>query len=456
MEETYASLLDSVRPLSLLHEGTSKMLPLPNEIELQAIWFNGQFGRDFITTCGKKVVIKQFGFWNRSAGPDFLHAAVEIDGLEKVGPLEIDTCSSDWEQHGHDVNPAFDDTIIHVIFEAPGRDHYTRTSNHREVLKVVVPVSSIEAALKAPLCSIAPMHLGRCHKPLASSSISRVHALLEQAARHRCQVKTRRHQAILESHGKDQSLWIELAETMGYRPNRLAMILLAQRLPITDLKLCGNRMMSLCYGVAGFLHPDIHHNAPLDSRQWLEDLWEIWWKDRLEYELDEVRGIEWVLHGNRPVNHPQRRLAALVVIARHWPTFRKLSERPKELMKWLTSLEDPFWTFHYTLTSKLSKKRLALIGKDRISELIINHVLPKKIVEGDKEAWGSYCSINASAVNEKVRRAHYRLFGDREDSKQFLLKSWHHQALLQIYQDFCLVDSSDCESCVFPEQLAGF
>jgi len=342
MEETYASLLDSIRPLDLLHDGSTRVFPLPDEIELQAIWFNGQFGRDFVTTCGKKVRIKQFGFWNRSAGPDFLHASVNIDGEERAGPLEIDTRSSDWENHGHDVNPAFDGTILHVVFEPLERSHFTRTSQHREVPKVVVPMTCIQAALKAPLSVVAPMHLGRCHQPLATTSVEKIDKLLEQAAKHRCLVKVKRHNSILESHGKDQALWVELAETMGYRPNRLSMILLAQRLPIHELKQHGDSIMAVCYGVAGFLHPDIHHKAPQDSRDWLEDIWETWWKDRLKYEIDEVREIKWVLHGNRPVNHPQRRLAGLVEIAKHWPTFRKLSEDPKTLMKWLTSLEDPF------------------------------------------------------------------------------------------------------------------
>jgi len=456
MEESYASLLDSIRPLDLLQDGSAGMLPLPEEIELQAMWFNGQFGRNFITTCGKKVVIKQFGFWNRSSGPDFLHASIEIDSEERAGPLEIDTKFSDWEQHGHDVNSAFNETILHVIFESSDKDHFTRTSDHREVPKVVVPVPCIQAALKAPLSMMAPMHLGRCYKPLANSSISRVQALLEQAARHRSQIKARRHQAILDSHGRDQALWVELAETMGYRPNRLSMTLLAQRLPIKDLRRSGDRMMALCYGVAGFLNPDIHNKAPQESRDWLENLWEKWWKERLKYELDEVREIQWVMHGNRPVNHPHRRLASLVVIARHWPIFRKLSEQPKELMTWLASLEDPFWSVHYTLISKLSKKKLALMGKDRISELMMNHILPRQIAEDNQGAWKMYCAIPAPAVNEKVKRAHYRLFGDRKDAKQVLLKSWHHQALLQIYQDFCLVDTSDCESCAFPEQLSRF
>ena len=54
--------------------------PLPGELEVQALWFDGQFGGQFITDDGRTVRIVQFGEWNRTAGPDFLHCAVEIDG----------------------------------------------------------------------------------------------------------------------------------------------------------------------------------------------------------------------------------------------------------------------------------------------------------------------------------------------------------------------------------------
>ncbi len=456
MKQTYASLLDSVRPLDLLCENAQSGIHLPDELELQAIWFNGQFGRDFITQCGKKIHIKQFGFCNRSAGPDFIHAAITINGETIAGPLEIDTRATDWEHHGHDTNPAFNDTILHVVFEPSSNLHFTRTENHREVPKIIVPQAIIQAALQSPLNMTAPLHMGRCHKPLAQISINRVIELLEQAARHRCNLKAKRLLAINDSHGKDQSLWVALAETLGYRPNRVPMIILAQRLPIHELKSYSERIPALIFGTAGFLHPEIHQNAPDDSRQWLEQLWETWWQDRTKYQLDPNREIQWVLHGNRPINHPQRRLAALAVIAQHWPTFRKLSTQPKALTDWLLSLTDSFWSTHYTLTSKPSNRKLALIGKDRISDLIINHLLPLKIAEGDQSAWSVYQSLPAPAINEKVRRAHYRLFGNRKDARVFLKKSWQHQALLQIYQDFCLADTSDCDDCPFPEQLSTF
>src|SRR5688572_13924452 len=49
------------------------------ELELQAHWFAGDFGREFTSTTGERVRIVQFGVWNREAGPDFAEAAVSLN-----------------------------------------------------------------------------------------------------------------------------------------------------------------------------------------------------------------------------------------------------------------------------------------------------------------------------------------------------------------------------------------
>ena len=57
LADRYAELrgLPRVRDQSLF-------LPLrmPNELELQARWFAGEFGREFVSTDGEKVQIVQF------------------------------------------------------------------------------------------------------------------------------------------------------------------------------------------------------------------------------------------------------------------------------------------------------------------------------------------------------------------------------------------------------------
>ena len=64
------------------------------ELDLQAAWFSGDFGRRFRTVDGNSVEIVQFGVWNREAGPDFTETAISIDGEPPVrGPISpANTC----------------------------------------------------------------------------------------------------------------------------------------------------------------------------------------------------------------------------------------------------------------------------------------------------------------------------------------------------------------------------
>lgn len=450
--QSYSQLLSHSIPTKI-NEDPSRALP--DELTLQAIWFNGLFGTRFTTTDGKEVHIRQFGFWNKTAGPDFLHCSIEIDGIVRTGPLELDTHASDWEAHGHDTNLAFNDVILHVVFQNVSAQHFTRSENHSEIPKVVIPDSLVNEALQQPLHTTATSSIGRCYKPLENLPSPAIKQLMLAAAKHRCSIKSKRLQLIQKAHGKDQALWIVLAETLGYRPNKQAMTQLAQRLSIHYLRKHTELALPLLFGTAGFLHPEIHKRAPVDSQQWLEDLWQEWWKHRSKHELCASRSIQWSRSGIRPINHPHRRLAAMARIAHHWPTFRKLSTQPDSLIEWLSQLTDPFWSHHYTLSSKRTDKALSLTGKDRIDALLVNHLLPLLIHQGKSSAWTYYLNIPASAKSESIQRVSTRLFGQRQDKDHFLKKEWQHQALLQIYHDFCLEDTSNCAHCPFPERLAS-
>ena len=103
-------------------------LSLPDEMELQALWFSGQLGREFVTVDGREVKVVQFGHWNHAAGPDFLHTAVEIDGELRSGSLELDHSAAEWVSHGHAENEDFNAVVLHVVFSPARIERFTRTA----------------------------------------------------------------------------------------------------------------------------------------------------------------------------------------------------------------------------------------------------------------------------------------------------------------------------------------
>ncbi|NJR43642.1 MAG: DUF2851 family protein [Akkermansiaceae bacterium] len=327
---TYGFLLESIwHPPLIFAENTGSALP--PELELQAVWFAGGFGRSFRTTSGKKVEIVQFGEWNRSSGPDFIQAAIEIDGELKTGPLELDSKSTDWEQHGHATNPAFREVILHVVFQSDGRQTFTRTDVHREVPQVVITEPLLSDALNRPQREVAIAHPGRCVAPLRNLPVGAIDRLLGEAALHRAAMKATRWLKAEDAHGRDAALFQATAETLGYRGNSLAMKLLAQRAPFSLLKGAEPAVESILFGTAGFLSADLHQSAPADTREYLRTLWDTWWKHRAYFEASWDRSIPWKTSGQRPANHPHRRVGALSalvkdglnIVAWHWRDLSK-------------------------------------------------------------------------------------------------------------------------------------
>jgi hypothetical protein len=430
--------------------------PLPAELELQALWFSGAFGRDFVSTTGKVVRVLQFGEWNRGAGPDFQHVVVGIDGKEYQGALELDPHASDWENHQHATNPAYREVVLHVSFRGEGRDHFIRTDEHKLIPQVVIDDESLALALQRPRRETAIARAGRCVAPLKDMEPLRVLHLLREAATHRAQNKARRFLQTAEVHSRDAALFQSAAQTLGYRGNAVAMQVLAQRASLTKLRDIPNGTEAILFGCAGFLHPKIHEQAQGATRDYLSDLWKTWWKHRAQFESS--RDIPWKMHGHRPANHPHRRVAALAVLAQHWPTFRSLAlARPfhaKKLIDVLAALTHPFWNHHHTLGSQPAETTIALFGKTQALEWIANHLAPLALQDDPHFDYEKYAAIRALSCNESVRRAGIRLFGNEALAKPWQRSLAHQQALLQVYRDFCLEDTSDCAHCPFPEQLS--
>src|SRR5260221_9055490 len=119
---------ENLRSALVREEPLGRLPPGWNELELQAHWFAGDFGRDFSTTTGQPVRIVQFGVWNREAGPDFADAAVSIENGEAGrGCVEIDLEARDWERHGHATNPDYESVVLHIFTRPTPAEYFTRT-----------------------------------------------------------------------------------------------------------------------------------------------------------------------------------------------------------------------------------------------------------------------------------------------------------------------------------------
>ncbi len=396
----YEDLLASTR----VRERTL-FLPLrtPNELELQARWFAGDFGKNFATAPGDKIDIVQFGTWNRESGPDFSDAAIRVNGSEPVrGCIEID--------------PA-----------------------------------TLPEAFSANIPLARP---GRCQAPLGNLPDDRVRSVLDAAAQFRLQKKAGRIRAKIDNHGRDEALFQEIAAALGYKENKLPLTLIAQRLSLKTLRKDLDDAEAMLFGVAGFLEtPDLAVYKK-SAKNYVRELWDRWWPHRDELQRLILPAKVWKLSSTRPVNHPQLRLAALSILVHQWPAFRRSSGKrnAKAVENFFDALDHPFWQSHYTLTAFASPEPMALVGKSRVAEILANVIFPFWRAE-DVDVWPEYSKLSAGLTNRRLDTAATRLFGDNLRRRQFTKTIAHQQALLQIYEDLCLQDNSDCAHCPFPEQM---
>ena len=56
------------------------------------------------------------GFYNTESGPDFFNGSVKIDGVIWRGNIEIHINSSDWYAHNHQFDKAYNNVILHVVY----------------------------------------------------------------------------------------------------------------------------------------------------------------------------------------------------------------------------------------------------------------------------------------------------------------------------------------------------
>ncbi len=446
--DRYAALL----PASRLREAPLLRVPAAlSELELQALWFSGEFGRGFTSTENEPVHIVQFGVWNREAGPDFAEAVVRIGTEEKRGSIELDTDARDWERHGHATDPAYDRVVLHLFFHRGEATAFTRTTAHRAVPQVRLDPAAIG---EIPVTPVPLAQLGRCSGPLRALPETRAGDIIEAAAQYRLRKKAARLARLTELHGPDEALYQALAGTLGYKHNRLPFTLLAQRLPLKTMRRAGIPAEALLFGVAGFLRAADLSGFDPGTRDYLRALWEQWWPVRSEYERLALSPGTWKLSGVRPANHPQRRLAALAQLIAHWPGIRRTAAEcdPRAVGEVFEKMRHPYWDRHYTLTSAASSARMALIGPSRVSDILANVLYPAAFV-ADPARWIGFRQLPALLGNKRVEIASIRLLQDHPARRALTRTAARQQGLLQIYEDFCMQDDSDCARCLFPRQL---
>ena len=456
--------------VTLLREDTQS----PPENLLQAIWQHQRLLRDQLKTVdGQPVRVLHPGFRSVEGGPDFRGAVIQF-GEERPqnGDVEVDIRSSGWRSHGHDRNKAFENVILHVIWDG---DRQSTGSP---------PLMSLCDALDAPLGELSlwlgsdasqtlPENLrGKCCAPLRELDETQTNTLLREAAQVRLQSKAAQFQARARQAGWEQSLWEGLFRALGYKHNVWPMHRLAELRPRWQQD--GSEPLTLqarLLGLSGLLPTELS-GSDTGSDVYVRKVWDQWWRERDEFADCILPREVWRFHGLRPANHPQRRLAlasrwsvdgGLATKLQLWCTKELPDSRLVDtLLKALQVEPDDFWSWHCTFRSTRMKKAQPLLGGTRATDLAINVVLPwlwVRAVEGkspvvQRGIEQRYFAWPPAEDNSLLRLARQRLLGGA--GRKILKSAAAQQGLIQIVRDFCERSNALCDNCQFPELVKQY
>ncbi len=461
----------------MLREGEAP----PPELLLQAVWQHQRLRRQELRTLdGRPVRILHPGFASRSGGPDFRAAVVQFGDAPPVsGDVEIDLLAGGWRAHGHDRNPAFAKVILHVLWDGtksafeipPAGGFVPATLNLRPFLDS--PVAELAAWLNTDAAGAWPETLrGQCCAPLTGLPAEQLSELLRQSAQLRFQAKAAQLAARARLAGWEQSLWEGIFRALGYQHNSWPMQCLAeQRQRWLAPGLPPAALQARLLGLANLLPAELTRTQT-SADGYLRRGWDQWWRERDEFADCLVPRSLWQFHGQRPANHPQRRLA----LAAHWLADGKtLSHLDRwcaaeladeklagSLLEILQIGPDEFWSWHWTLRSARLTKPQPLLGAARVTDLAVNVILPwlwARAAEGANPGLQAallhrFNVWPAAEDNATLRLARQRLLGGTS-RRRFQFAS-QQQGLLQIVRDFCSHSNSLCDHCHFPALVREF
>ncbi len=421
------------------------------EILLQNAWNKIDINGEYLTEDGRPLRIFSPGTWNVESGPDFSNAKISIDGKILTGDVEVHGNSSDWFNHRHDRDSAYDNVILHVV------EYEDLPAHRRELLPPALLIKPASADANAE-----KINSGRCAGYFSRLEASRIRSMLTAAGMERFYLKSGRILRQMLLAGAEQTCLRLMFEAAGYKKNRECFLELFNRFCEYPADIRKEFFEAILWGESGLLPDPAVAILSEEMRRFSENTWRQWWKIR----IGSRPGIDWRRNGGRPVNSPERRIAAVVSL------YRSFGETPlrtlyahiagiaspeaagRELVKMLT-LNDVLWDKYTSFEVVKKPGPGAVLGADSALETVVNVVLPGMTAAAKID--GRADDVHAAAIwnvlpstqdNRITRVAAARWFRDKTAADQVLTGAAVRQGVIHLFQEFCDKCHTDCNSCL--------
>ncbi|MFN5334955.1 MAG: DUF2851 family protein [Bacteroidota bacterium] len=414
-----------------------------NEHLLHYIWLHRLFNlRGLSTEDNQSILIVHPGQYNKDQGPDFLHARIQIGGIEFSGSIEIHVKTSDWYQHDHTGDPHYKNVVMHVVWE------------HNVPFDQTIPVLCLNGRVPLFLLHQYDHLMSKNQMIPCATQITKVKPLIvsmwkERMFAERLTMKTEQLNALLiqNKQNEEEGFWQMIFRAMGMPVNSDAFETIFKNIPFRIwLQSSGviQVIESLLLGQAGLLD-DEFEDAYLKmlKREY------VFYKKK--YSLQSL----YLLLSNlrmRPAHFPAIRLAQLGMMMHQYPDLysRMMQCDSVVAMKQIVMVTaNDFWHYHYSVKQK-SDFREKQLGEQMASLILINAVLPFRYL----------LASNKRNIPEQLKVIEF--FTQIKSERNRITQGWHQlgveadrafdsQALIHLHKHYC--QHKRCLECAIGKEI---
>jgi hypothetical protein len=414
---------------------------------LHYIWKHKAFNTSNLkTTNNEVVIIKQLGQHNHNAGPDFFNAQLTIADQLWAGNVEIHIKSSDWYVHNHETDKAYDNVILHVVWE---HDTEIFRKDNSEiptlVLKHYVHINLIDSYQKL----IQSKTWINCENSFPMVDDFLLNNWLERLYIERLERKSEDIQQLLRTSNNDWEavLFKMLTKNFGLKVNGESFLSMANSFNFSIVRKLQKEILdveALFYGQANLLNADIQEAYFLDLQNRYQFL-------KQKFNLNNLGVLPLQFFRLRPPNFPTIRLSQLAnVYVTHKNLFSKIMsiDSIEEAYSLFNSETSEFWKSHYTF-SKPSKPTKKTLSKSFIDLLIINTIIPLQFSYAKSQ--GKSIEDHIFNLVKQIRIEKNSVISKFLDLKKMEKTALSSQALIQLKQQYC--NNNKCLQCAIGNSL---
>lgn len=415
---------------------------------LHHIWKFQKFSKRVLQTEeGDIIEIVHQGSHNFHSGPDFFSAQIRIGDQLWVGNVEIHLKSSDWYAHHHEIDKAYDNVILHVVWEHDV-EVFRKDSTVIPTLVLKNRVDAFALAKYNKLFTNKKQWIA-CEDDFPEVDDFLLENWMERLYFERLENKSNVIFQLLEAskNNWEAVLFQMLAKNFGLKNNGEAFLSMAQSFDFSVLRKIQNnlnKLESLFFGQAGLLKTDCEDSYVNQLKTDYEFL-----KNKFKLQNSQVAPVQFFRL--RPVNFPTIRLAQLAAVyAVNEQLFSKIiSVKTKEEIYSLFDINTSrFWDTHYHFSS-VSATRKKRLSNAFIDLLIINTIVPVLFCYGKHT--GKENSETLIALMASLKKEENTLVSKFNALKPVAQNAWHTQALIELKKNYC--DKKRCLHCAVGSHL---